>query len=334
MVIGSGLFAPVLHAKSFFDHCLNPSSEAHLQTVLAVMIKMKVREHPDLANCELAAQLLREKWFLNIYPDPFEAARGPASDLSPIEDETQIKILSVAKNEITNLYPIRKLTNLVQLNANFNPLSDLAPVANFKLLEEFSATDALISDLRPLLDLTRLRVLSLADNKIDNIEPLANLINLKALYLSNNNISDASSLAGKKLEYLHLVNNRLTTLDLSSSRDSLVLLDVSKNSLDEIIGVNTFSKIDAMNIADNRFSDLKDFSFLSSVRWLDIRRNLISDLSPLSNLTDLEYLYIAGNRICEIPDAIAEMQNEHMNSKGKWIRLKLSGIDQQLGCTR
>lgn len=333
LVIGSVLFTPALYAKSFLDHCLHPSSEAHRQTILAVMIKMKVREHPNLANCELTAQLLREKWFLNIYPDPFEPARGPASDLSPIEDEVQIKILSVAKNQISDLNPIKRLTKLIQLNANFNPLSDLSPVANFKLLEEFSATEAQIADLTPIADLTRLRVLSLADNEIDNIEPLTNLVNLRAVYLSNNKLSDASALRDKKLEYLHLVNNRLTALDLSSSRDSLVLLDVSRNSLEAITGINTFTKIDAMNIADNRFSDLKDFGFLGSIRWLDIRRNLISDLSPLSHLTDLEYLYIAGNQICEIPEAIAEMQNEHLNSKGKWIRLKLSGADQQVGCS-
>jgi internalin A len=311
---------------------MNPDSDAQRQTILAVMIKMKVQDRIDSRNCQHAADLLKEKWFLNIYPDPFEPARGPASDLSPIEDEIQLKILSVAKNEITDIKPLAKLKDLTQLNVNYNPLSNITVLQNFRVLEEFFATDTAVTDLQPLSSAKRLRVLSLAKNGIDNILPLKDLNNLKALYLSDNHIADASVIKGLALEYLHLGNNRISELDVTQSKESMILLDVAKNRLAAIDGLSQLAKIDALNIADNDFAALGDLKALKSLRWLDVRRNKISDISSLAELRDLEYLYLAGNSICRLPDDVAALQVEHQNSKGEWMRLEISGLDEQVGC--
>lgn len=326
------LFAKPVFAKSFFDYCVNPDNDAQRQTVLAVMIKMKVQDRIDPRNCQHAADLLKEKWFLNIYPDPFEPARGPASDLSPIEDEIQLKILSVAKNEITDIKPLAKLKDLTQLNVNYNPLSNITVLQNFRVLEEFFATDTAVTDLQPLSSAKRLRVLSLAKNGIDNILPLKDLNNLKALYLSDNHIADASVIKGMALEYLHLGNNQISELDVTQSKESMILLDVAKNRLSAIDGLDQLVRIDALNIADNQFNTLGDLKALKSLRWLDVRRNKISDISSLAELRDLEYLYLAGNSICRLPDDVAALQVEHQNSKGEWIRLEISGLDEQVGC--
>jgi hypothetical protein len=340
-MLRSGLFivflaflwsAQLASAKSFFDYCMNPDSDAQKQTILAVMIKMKVQDRIDSRNCQHAADLLKEKWFLNIYPDPFEPARGPASDLSPIEDEIQLKILSVAKNEVIDLRPLVKFKNLTQLNVNYNPVSDISVLKNFRVLEEFFATDTAVTDLRPLAYAQRLRVLSLSQNGINDIDALTGLANLRALYLSDNNISDASAIKGMTLEYVHLTNNQLAELDITKSKETLILLDVAKNRLSNIGGLSQLVRIDALNIADNQFYSLTDMAHLRSMRWLDVRRNKISDISSLTELRDLEYLYLAGNSICRLPEDVAALQVEHQNSKGEWIRLEISGLDEQIGC--
>lgn len=326
------LIAAPVAAKSFFDYCMAPQSDAQLQTVLAVMIKMKVQDRPTYENCRLAADVLKEKWFLNIYPDPFETSRGPASDLSPIEEEHQIKILSVAKNEIFDLRPLSKLTALSQLNVNYNPVQDISVLRNFKYLEEFYASQTKVSDLSPLAGLQRLRTLSLAQTGIDNIGPLQGLANLKVLYLSDNRISDVTAIRDMALEYLHLSNNQISALNIRGSRESLILLDVSTNALESIEGLRDLTRVDAINLAGNRVSSLQDLLNLKTLRWLDVRRNHITDLAPLVGLKDLERLYVAGNLICHVPNELLELQNEHLNSKGEWIRLEISGLDDQPGC--
>ena len=89
------------------------------------MIKMKIQDRLNEENCRLASDLLRERSYLSIYPDPFEPARGPANDLRPIEDEIQIRSLSLAKNEITDISPLVNFKDLTQLNINFNPISEI-----------------------------------------------------------------------------------------------------------------------------------------------------------------------------------------------------------------
>lgn len=333
LIVQLVFFVPIVAAKPFYDYCMAPQSDAQRQTVLAVMIKMKVQDRPNQENCQLAADRLLERWFLNIYPDPFDPARGPASDLAPLDDQFQLKNLSVAKNDIQDLQPLRRLKNLTQLNVNFNPLSDISPVANFKLLEEFFATETQVTDLKPLAGLQRLRVLSLSSNGIVDIDSLARLTNLKALYLSNNQISDATAVGKMSLEYLHLPGNQLRYLDISSSAETMILLDVAKNDLTDVAGIDRLTRVDAITISENEFSDLRSFSGLKTLRWLDVSKNKITDLSPLSGLKDLEHLLMAGNGICSIPPEVAELQDEHLNSKGEWIRLKISGSRDQPFCS-
>lgn len=331
IVFNLSIATPVA-AKSFFDYCVAPQSDAQRQTVLAVMIKMKVQDRPNEENCKFTAQLLKEKWFLNIYPDPFEPSRGPASDLSPIEDETQLKILSVAKNEIFDLKPISRLTTISQLNINYNPINDISVLRDFKYLEELHAAETRVRDLAPLAGLQRLNTLSLTRTGIDDISHLQGLKNMKALSLSDNKISDVTAIRNMALEYLYLSNNRISALNILAAKNSLVLLDVSTNALDFIEGLSELTRIDAINLADNNISSLNDLQNLKTLRWLDVRRNKIVDLKPLSGLKDLERLYVGGNAICELPGEVAELQNEHLNSKGKWIRLDISGLDDQPGC--
>ncbi len=326
------LFAPIVVAKPFYDYCMAPLSDAQRQTVIAVMIKMKVQDRPNQENCELASYRLLEKSFLNIYPDPFDPARGPASDLAPLEDQLHLKNLSVAKNEIQDLQPLRRLKNLTQLNVNFNPLSDISPVANLRLLEEFFATETQVTDLKPLAELQRLTVLSLSNNGIVDINALARLTKLKALYLSNNQISDATAVSKMPLEYLHLTGNQLRYLDISGSTETMILLDIAKNHLTDVVGLDRLTRVDAITISENEFSDLRSFSGLKTLRWLDVSKNKITDLSPLRELKDLEHLLIAGNGICSIPPEVSELQNEHLNSKGEWISLKISGLTDQPSC--
>ena len=321
-------------AKTFFDYCMQPENEAQRQTVLAVMIKLRVWEHPDEKNCRQTAELLRQRSYLNIYPDPFEAARGAASDIHPIEEEVQLRDLSLSKNEIIDLSPIKKFTNLVRLNIYNNPVSDISVIAQFKRLKELTASNTNIRDLSPLTGLDSLTTLSVSNAADSQLTPLAKLKNLRTIILGFNQIEDTTPLNGLVLEYLQLEKNKITALDVSSSKSTMTMLDVNGNQLSSVNGLSQLEIIDAVNIAHNQFDNLKDFSGLKTLRWLNIRDNKITDLAPLGQLTDLQYLMLDGNQICNIPDSIKALESEHLNSKDEWIHLEISGVDQQSGCTK
>ena len=104
---------------------------------------------------------------------------------------------------------------------------------------------------------------------------------------------------------------------------------VSRNQIE---GLQQLQIVDAVNIEGNKFSSVDALTNLTTLRWLNIRQNSISDISNLSGLINLKYLMLDGNHICQIPDAVKNLQNEHLNSRGEWIKLMITGIDRQVGC--
>lgn len=76
------------------------------------------------------------------------------TDLSPLENLVNLRILYLWNTKITNFSPLEKLVNLEWLNLN-----------NTK-----------ITDLSPLVGMTNLRTVYLGNTKITDLSPLANLI--------------------------------------------------------------------------------------------------------------------------------------------------------------
>jgi hypothetical protein len=76
-----------------------------------------------------------------------------------------------------------------------------------------------------------------------------------------------------------------------------VVVDLSKNQIEDISSLWYLTKIEELYLADNQIGLVDALSNLSELRVLDVSNNNIDDLSPLFDLENLEYLNVMGNKI-------------------------------------
>jgi hypothetical protein len=76
-----------------------------------------------------------------------------------------------------------------------------------------------------------------------------------------------------------------------------VVVDLSKNLIEDISGLWDLVNIEELYLADNQIGYIDTLNNLKKLRVLDISNNCIDDISPLFDLENLEYLNVIGNKI-------------------------------------
>ena len=113
-------------------------------------------------------------------PTKYKATQPTApnriSDLTPLRDLTNLKVLTLACNAVENLTPLIKLTNLTVLSLTENKITDLQPLANLTNLQQLYIDNYYYSPLWA------------GDNHITDLTPLQNLRNLWRLDVHRNPI--------------------------------------------------------------------------------------------------------------------------------------------------
>lgn len=120
------------------------------------------------------------------------ATPNAISDLTPLENLTNLVELDLGCNAVSNLYPLRNLTNLRWLKLEENKITDVSPLANLTNLEDLYLNNHFytpqwtgnnkIVDLTPLRNLTNLNRLDIGHNPIGaSIDIVRNFPKLKAL---------------------------------------------------------------------------------------------------------------------------------------------------------
>ena len=142
------------------------------------------RQITDLTGLENATQLERLELNLN-----------RIQDVSPLTGLTQLVALNLSFNQIQDVSPLAGLTQLVALNLSENQVQDVSPLVRLTRLERLYLNLNQIQDVSPLARMTRLMELGLAQNEIRDVSPLIRLVNLKKLWLVGNPITDTSPLA-------------------------------------------------------------------------------------------------------------------------------------------
>ena len=144
------------------------------------------------------------------------------SDLSPLKDCKELRVLVLTRNQITDLSPLGGLTELEMLYLEDNRVTDLSPLAGCAKLKKLYLDDNSVSDLSPLAGCTSLETLSLAGNRLSELRGVGKLTNLRTLNLEKNTITDLSPLYElKQLERLQLSGNGLTAADIRELKEQL-----------------------------------------------------------------------------------------------------------------
>ena len=229
------------------------------------------------------------------------------SDLTGLEEATNLAYLHISNTSTLGLSPLANLTNLTALtlsksisdlssladlttltSLSLSPTSDLSPLASLTNLTTLTLGGE-ISDLSPLASLTNLTTLTF-DGSVSDLSLLPDLTNLTALRIYNTVISDLSPLA-------NLTN--LTELNLSSSPTSDIsplanltnLTDLTLyGSISDISPLANLTNLTQLNLSLSSTSDISPLANLTNLTQLNLSLSSTSDISPLANLTNLTQL--------------------------------------------
>ena len=221
-------------------------------------------------------------------------------DLSPLANLTTLTTLTLSKS-ISDLSSLADLTNLTALSLSPTSTSDLSPLASLTNLTTLTLGGS-ISDLSPLASLTSLTTLTFDGSKSD-LSLLPNLTNLTALYIYNTLISDISSLA-------NLTNLTHLNLSLSSTSDLTPLVNLINlttltlgGSISDISALANLTSLTELDLHGS-ILDLSPLAILTNLTQLRLRLSpdSTSDISPLANLTNLTQLFLglSPNSISDI----------------------------------
>ena len=242
-----------------------------------IRTELRLAEGADITQADLAQLIF-------LYPIGIGV-----TDLTGLENATNLQYLSLAENPIGDFTAIRSLTNLVSLNLFDTGLSD--------------------SDMPILTPLVNLRTLHLAENPIGDFTPISSLTNLTSLFLYGTGFSDSDIpiLAPLvNLRTLQIGNNRITNLSalvtvISDNMPNLRSLDINDNGFRDITPLTELKdQLTKLNLRGIRISNFNPLAELTNLTDLWIQNTGISNLEPLRNLVSLQYLYLNNNNISNL----------------------------------
>ncbi|MCL0075035.1 pesticin C-terminus-like muramidase, partial [Thermodesulfovibrionales bacterium] len=230
----------------------------------------------DLTGLEYAAnleKLLLGWWF----------GRNYITDLTPLADLTNLRVLCLWNNDVTNLAPLAGLTNLTMLELGQNQITDIGLLAGLTRLEGLHLSGNQIIYLGPLANLTNLTELNLSENRITDISPLSKLVNLEKLWLENNQIIDLKPLADlTNLFELYLSDNQITDIIPLTNLTNLTILELSENQITDVSPLSELVNLEELRLGGNEIVDISPLVAnhgLSEGDEIDLRGNPLSDAS-------------------------------------------------------
>ncbi|XP_062841762.1 protein phosphatase 1 regulatory subunit 42 isoform X2 [Trichomycterus rosablanca] len=178
---------------------------------------------------------------------------------------------------------LKKLTHINFSNKNIDDIEDLSICRNLQVLYLYDNQITHICNLNFASNLTHLY---LQNNIITKIENLSSLQKLSKLFLGGNSITVVEGLEQlRELKELHIESQRLppgekllfdphTILSLS---ESLCVLNINNNSIDEIRDLALLNKLTHLFGVDNQLHDIQELEILCG-QWpylhqIDLRGN-------------------------------------------------------------
>ena len=232
-----------------------------------------------------------------VIPDPkLQAAianalgKAEADPIGPWEMAT-LTFLKTRNANISDLTGLEDATNLISLDLQGNSISDISAVSGLTNLISLDLSGNNISDISKVSGLTHLGYLNLSGNNVSDISKVSGLTHLRHLDLSGNSISDISAVSGlTHLEKLFLGQNAISNISPVVGLTNLTQLDLQDNSISDISPVARLSNLIWLFLSDNSISNISMVTGLTKLVQLWLDGNRISDITPLVGLTRLNFL--------------------------------------------
>lgn len=185
--------APAATTVPTFEATAAPGVVTFADPVLETLIRgVMGKTEGDITTTEAEAVT----WLnLNIELQRYISEEVQITDLSGLENFTNLESLDLSFHAIADISPLQKLTSLTSLSLGGNPVVDITALGSLTNLKALVLSDCAAQDYTPLTNLVNLEYLMLDNSTITDLSPLVSLTNLKYLYLANSPASDYSALA-------------------------------------------------------------------------------------------------------------------------------------------
>lgn len=205
------------------------------------------------------------------------------SDISPLANLINLKILYLSSAQITNLEPLANLTNLERLDVSYNKITDITPIFNLNHLTWLQLNGTTITDINGLNVLHQLKELDLGDTPVTYIEPLKGLTNLETIALYETDISNLNVLTElSQLSYLGLYHANVTDFDTIKNLKNLKSLDLRENNINNVDFLKNLTNLEDLYLSNNSITNIEPLSNLTNLKYLNIAGNPITDYSPVA----------------------------------------------------
>lgn len=238
--------------------------------------------------------------FLNLNQTTFKLG----SDLSLLQNLTNLEVLSIEDHLITDISLLSGLTNLTSLNLRFNEVTDLSPLVtvtpnlnDFLLFNRNNVVSTGFNTAFSNLNNNATRIFVRAIDDAD-MNLLANKPNMVSISIAAENFTNVSSLSG--LQFLNSLNLSTvnfvpaTALDFTGLNNlpSLKTFTIT-DSNNGVTGLNAISSFTTIEVFSGRRSNISDISFLSplvNLSNVNLEFNPLIDIEALRNKTNLKTL--------------------------------------------
>lgn len=172
------------------------------------------------------------------------AKNAGITDLSGLEDASNLDLLYIDGNEISSLEPLRGLTQMRQITVSRNPISDISPLQNMPSLNWLEVNWTDIDTLEPLRGNTSLLWLQLAYTKVTSLDPIRESVGLYDLNFQNTEISDLEPLMPlTRIATIGAQSAQISSLEPLRGKENLRLLNVNRNHVTDLSMLETWPNI-------------------------------------------------------------------------------------------
>lgn len=258
------------------------------------------------------------------------------SDITGLQEFTNLKILNLTNNNITDITPISQLEYITSLDLSnninikiYNSQTKECYLPNKINIKELNIASTNNNDINFITQLPKLRILNLSNNGISSTSELTNLSQIETLDLSYNTaivkIDDILSLS------------TLKNLNISTTGITSLLHSKSEEGEDEN-GIFVLEKLEELNVANNQLVSIEPIlktymevverdeegnpineeekAHLEKLKQLNFNYTGQQeiDYDKLILLKELTHLYMRGNEISEVSNQITKLDNlEYIN---------------------
>ncbi len=199
------------------------------------------------------------------------------TDLHPVSELTELKVLNISNTKIEDLFPIRTLTNLETLHLSNTKVEDLQAIKYAIKITELDIGGTAVLNLQPISGFRNLTHLDFKNTQILELADLKGIASLRALDCSNSQLSSLEGIEGlKRLRNLDLSRTFVSSLEPTRGLDSLRELRLDRTLVIDLGPLESQSYLKILSFNETRIGSLKPIMDLPAIE------RVYADNTPIS----------------------------------------------------